>query len=496
MNKGALAAAALLADPAALKMRLVAERARRSGERSFSAFVRQAWQYIPGAGALEWNDYLDGLCAALEAVARRRIKRLVANGPPRTGKSNCFAIMWPAWIWTWKPREEFVFLSYSQDLVREHSVKCRALVESQWYRETFRPPWKLEADRNTQTDFANTAGGRRIAASMAGAGITGRGGNVIGIDDPLSAEESGSQAVQQEAVRVLEQVLLSRFNNPATGVAAMTMQRVDAHDPTAWAVRRGWKHMCVPLEAYETPPLLDDAGEEVWRDKRAPGDVLAPERFTPERVAEIRSNLVLHAAQFQQQPIAHVSAGMYFPRGKFAMLDVAPLDVDVRVRSWDLAATQGGGDWTVGVKLARLKSGRFVIEDVVRAQLDGAAVRELVLNTARMDGWDCRVTIPQDPGQAGKDQAQDYVTRLGGYSVELRRPDAKKELRAGPASAQVLAGNVSLVRAPWNEPLLQTLDAFPDPAVHDDDADALADAVATLAQKQKSGLDLWDDVDI
>lgn len=508
---------ALARDPQKALADIAAERARRravaAGRWSFAEFAQNAWPIVDQRPVV-WTWYLEDLCRHLEACARRRILRLVGSGPPRNGKSNVFAIMWPAWVWaTLNPSEAFIYLSYSDDLVTEHSVKCRALIESGWYQDTFRPEWRLGhmaradaregaswrfAHGNRQDDFVNTAGGRRIASPIS-AGITGRGAGIIAIDDPLSAEEANSEAARAKASRVITQAVSTRFNDPATGVAVLLMQRVHPDDPTKDALDRGWKHFCVPMEFVpeRKSRTTTDDGQPFWEDPRTvEGEPLAPQRFTPEYLRQVKLsfNLMGYAAQFQQAPLAHAEAGKYFNRAPsgnpLRFLDERPIKVKRRVRAWDLASTDGGGDWTIGVRLALLEDDTMCVEDVVRGQWGPRTVRSTVKATAELDGNDVEIALPQDPGQAGKDQVQEYVTMLLGWTVVPRRPTANKTLRAGPASAQWMAGNVSVVRAKWNEPFFQVLEAFPDPAVHDDDVDALADAVAHIAQPVTTA-DLW-----
>lgn len=496
-------AARLLRDPQLALATAEAEQVRRSGERSFAAFVRQAWPIVDQR-PLIWTWYLAALATHLEAVARGRISRLVGNGPPRNGKSNLFAILWPAWIWTWNPSEKFIYLSYSDDLVTEHSVKCRAVIESAWYQDTYRPKWRLGhsardgaaaawrlAHGNRQDDFVNSAGGRRIASSIK-AGVTGRGATIIAIDDPLSAEEATSKAARELARRTVIQTTSTRFDDARTGRAALLMQRVHADDPSQWAIDAGWTHFSCPMEyvpesSKPTYELINGEKRELWRDlRREPGESLSPERFPRAVLEQIRLAFgpISYAAQYQQAPRRGASAGL-FQRAWFAsrFLDarLGPHLVARRVRRWDLASTEGAGDWTVGVLLAQLRDGSFVVEDVQRRQFSPRRVRELVRATAEVDGSEVEIVVPQDPGQAGKDQVQEYASMLVGFTVRSPRETGDKVTRAGPASAQCEAGNVALVRAPWNEPFIACLEAFPE-ADHDDDVDAFSGAVAHFSQ--------------
>lgn len=497
---------ALARDPQKALADIAAERARRravaAGRWSFAEFAQNAWSVVDQR-PLQWNPYLADLALHLDAAARGRIRRLVGNGPPRFGKSNLFAIMWPAWIWaTVNPAECFIYLSYADKLVTEHSMKCRALIDSPWYQDTFRPSWRLGIDGNTtnrQDDFANSAGGRRIASSIK-AGVIGRGATRICIDDPVGVEEARSTAEKDRAREAVQQAVSTRFNDPATGVAVLLMQRMAPDDPSQTFIDAGWEHFCTPMERDErefvTHEVVDGVRRELWRDRRAFGEMLHPERFPAEILRQIKAGMSVaaYAAQFAQRPISDERAGTYFNRAPMGaplrFVDAAPLKVKRRVRAWDLASTENGGDWTVGVKLSLLEDNTLCVEDVVRGQWGPREVRATVKTTAETDGTDVEVVLPQDPGQAGKDQAQEYVTMLFGWTVTTRRPDKKKEVRAGPASAQWMAGNMSLVRALWNDPFLQILCAFPDPAAHDDDVDALADAVAHVAQPITTA-DLW-----
>lgn len=178
------------------------------------------------------------------------------------------------------------------------------------------------------------------------------------------------------------------------------------------------------------------------------------------------------------------SAGAYYKRAWFHIIDIAPKHVVARVRRWDLAATSPGEasdpDWTVGVKMARLADGTFVVEDVVRVRATPGDVEKTVLTTAKLDGTECEIEIPQDPGQAGKAQVAGFAKLLSGYAFRSAPETGDKVTRQKPYSAQVEASNVSLVRAPWNEAFIHEHEAFPSPGWHDDQVDAAAGGFVKL----------------
>lgn len=174
------------------------------------------------------------------------------------------------------------------------------------------------------------------------------------------------------------------------------------------------------------------------------------------------------------------AAGMYYPRSKVTLIDDIPDDVVRWVRAWDLAGTEDkknnnpedGPAYTAGVLIGKRKNGRYVIADVVNQRLNSSDVRQAVLNTAKADkaayGRKCRIRMSQDPGQSGKDQSEQYIKMLAGFSVSMVRESGSKETRAEPLSAQWIGvkgaekGNVDVLNAPWTQAYLAQMDGFPD----------------------------------
>jgi predicted phage terminase large subunit-like protein len=178
------------------------------------------------------------------------------------------------------------------------------------------------------------------------------------------------------------------------------------------------------------------------------------------------------------------AAGAYFRRGEVLILPVAPRDIVATTRAWDLAATlptdaTPDPDWTAGPKIGLRSNGRYVVLDVRRDRLRADDVRTLIRQTAEIDGRGVRIKLPQDPGQAGKAQAESMVRMLAGFAVQASPVVGDKVTRAEPFAAQWQAGNVDIVAGHWNEAFLAELEAFPD-GKHDDQVDAAADAFASL----------------
>ena len=178
------------------------------------------------------------------------------------------------------------------------------------------------------------------------------------------------------------------------------------------------------------------------------------------------------------------SAGHYFKRSKINLLSAIPTDVVKWVRAWDLAATAPGeadeleglpqamrqsrrsdeSAYTAGVLLGKRRNGRIFVADVINVRENGADVRNLICTTATSDRayyGNVTIRLPQDPGQAGKDQAQSFVRMLGGYTVTTALESGDKVTRAEPFSSQWLAGNVDIKEALWNDEYFRQLENFP-----------------------------------
>jgi len=177
------------------------------------------------------------------------------------------------------------------------------------------------------------------------------------------------------------------------------------------------------------------------------------------------------------------SAGKVFNRAWFPIVSAAPAQAR-RVRYWDKAATEGGGAFSAGARIA-YQAGIFYIEDVVRGQWSAGHRDQVIQQKAEADGRGVEIWVEQEPGAGGKESAQASVKQLAGYTVRADRVTGDKVTRAKPMSAQAEAGNVVLVRGEWNEPFLKESHAFPD-SKFKDQVDAAAGAFNKLALTSRS----------
>ncbi len=247
---------------------------------SFRFFFDYFWAEIEPTREQMPSVAVDGVCAALQAVADGRIKRLVVEMPPGVGKSKICSVAFPAWMLLRTGGQARVMAgSYTQTFASRDSMFCRDLVTSERYQDLVAGAWELRDDANSKDDWHTVRPqqsgpwGRRLTASITGK-ATGERCTIQIIDDVLNAIDATSPAKKKEARRWVNDVLPSRLEDQRVNQRVIVGQPLAIDDPIAEQIRKGWKHLRLPVVRREDEPacvLLDDAGVEVWRDPRAAG---------------------------------------------------------------------------------------------------------------------------------------------------------------------------------------------------------------------------------
>lgn len=464
------------------RITLDAERIRARCQ-TLEGFITEFWPVLEPKKELKFGWALRAMCRHLEAVTEGRIQFLMMTVPPGMMKSLVL-VFWTAWEWgpVGRPDIQVLATSYSQPNVLRDNIKLRRLVESDKYQMLW--SLKLRDDQNAKGKFENTESGFSEARPFSS--MTGGRGDRVKIDDPHSTETAESDTERQAAVRIFREGISDRLNDVTTSAIVLIMQRLHEQDVAAVALELdiGFTHLNLPMEYEpETPCRTYIDGELFFEDPRTEeGELLFPERFPAQEIERLKKakGSYAYAGQYQQRPTPR-SGGM-FQRGDFEIVDAVPAGAK-RCRAWDFAATKPKPgkkpDWTVGLKMAYV-GGIFYVEDVRRDQWSPADVERNLKNTASQDGLEVTVRMPQDPGAAGKADAETKIKLLAGYKVKTVQPTGDKATRATPASAQAEAGNVKLIRGRWNETFLDEVCSFPN-AQHDDQVDAFADALNELA---------------
>jgi predicted phage terminase large subunit-like protein len=449
--------------------------------RSLADFAKAAWHSLEPATPIKWGWALDAMCERLEAVSSGDVKRLLLNVPPGTMKSLLTGVIFPAWEWgpRGKPWLRYMGTAHKEELAVRDSMKCRRLIQSQWYQDRW--PIALTSDMNAKTKFENDKTGFREA--MAFTSITGSRGDRVILDDPISAFDANSDTKLMNAEIIFTESLPSRVNNDQSAIIVI-MQRLNERDTSGIILERelGYQHLCLPMR-------FEADRKSVFDLRTVDGELLFPERFSEDTVAELERTLGSYASagQLQQRPAPR--GGGMFKRDWFNIVDAAPADCKW-VRGWDLAATaSANAAYTAGVLVGRAGDGRFYIANSTRIQGSSADVERLIVNTASQDGKMVRGSIPQDPGQAGKSQAIYLIRQLAGYSYRASPESGDKETRAYPLAAQAEAGNVLLLRGPWNKDFIDEATTFPN-GKFKDQIDAASRALSELVSKNSRAVQL------
>lgn len=279
---------------------------------SLAFFFERAWQVVEPTRDLLPSVAIDGFCAAGQAVADGRIKRLGVGTCPGTSKSLFWAVIFPAYLLLRSRGKARVMAgSYAHTFAERDGTRCRDLVLSDWFRsmvDALGDGWEIREDANKKGDWWTTETGRRLITSVDGATVGHRCTWQI-IDDPLSEADVFSQANKAEASRWCFEVMPARLEDQRVDPRVLVMQHLSADDPLSEARKRGWPILLLPavLGMWGVPEegciLLDDAGVEVWRDTRAVGEPILELLDLPTLEAvRIEIGSATFAAKYLQRP--------------------------------------------------------------------------------------------------------------------------------------------------------------------------------------------------
>jgi len=396
----------------------------------------------------------------LQRVTDGEINRLMIFMPPRHGKSELATVRYPVWRMERQPDLRVIVAAYNQTLAERFSRKSRRIASERM---------TLNSERSAAAEWETDKGNVYRAVGVGG-GVTGQGGHLIVIDDPVkNREEANSETYRNKVWEWYTDDLYTRLEPDAAMILIMTRWHEDdlAGRILASDDAPNWTVVNLPAEA--------EAADLLGRDV---GDALCPERYDLDALQRIRRVLGnSYYALYQQRPVS--PEGEMFKRQWFEIVPAAPASA-MRVRYWDKAATQGDGDYTVGLLMARDTSGLFYVQNIVRGQYSALERERIIRQTAELDGRDVTIWIEQEPGSGGKESAESTVRMLAGFTARAERVMGDKATRAEPLAAQCEARNVKLVRGEWNSAYLNELTAFPQ-GKHDDQVDASSGAFAKLS---------------
>ena len=446
----------------------------------FTTFIQACFNQVNPDSAYIHGEHMDLLADCLNRVRKGEIKRLIINIPPRNLKSISASVALPAFILGHAPTKQVICVSYAQDLADKHAADCRAVMQSDWYQKVF--PTRL-AGRTARNDFTTTRNGGRMATSIGGV-LTGRGADVIIIDDPLKPEQALSEPARVGANRWFDNTLLSRLNDKENGAIVVIMQRLHADDLTGHVLEQeGWEIVSLPAIAEEDESYDYQMIGMQKTFTRKKGKALHPERESLETLSRLKATLGEYnfASQYQQRP-APEGGGLikaeWFPR-----YDHLPSHFEFTIHSWDTASKPTElADYSVCTVWGMLGDKAYLL-NVFREKLDYPRLKYAVKNYS--SAYCPNIILIED--KASGTQLIQELKYEDIWNVKGITPTDNKIMRLNAQTARIEAGLVLLPKqAPWLEEYLKEMATFPY-GKHDDQVDSTAQALQHLVLGQPLG---------
>jgi predicted phage terminase large subunit-like protein len=386
-------------------------------------------------------------------------------------KSIAASVAFPAFVLGHTPSKRIICVSYSGDLAKKHSNDFRAVLESRWYRSAF-PGSRIGPFKNSETEIELTARGFRLATSVGGT-LTGRGGDMIVIDDPLKPDDAMSEVKRSTANQWFSNTLLSRLDDKRTGAIVVVMQRVHIDDLTGFLLEQSdWDVLSLSAIADSEEMIPTWAGQKY---RRRLGEALSPEREPIDVLEALKLQIGSDAfsAQYQQMPAP--PGGAMIKRDWIIRYAQWPAAAErlFTLQSWD-TANKGGpeNDWSVCTTWIMTRKKQWYLVDVWRRRVDYPALKAAVQTLAEQ--WRARRVLVEDAG-AGTALVQELRGAVSG--IIAVKPEGDKVSRMAVASAKFEARQVMLPeRAPWLADLEAELFVFPG-SRHDDQCDSISQAL-------------------
>ena len=454
----------------------------------FMAFAHRTFYELNPQATFVPAPFLELIAAKLEDCRRGKIKRLIINLPPRSLKSHLASVALPAWCLGHDPTKKIICVSYGQDLADKFARDCRSIMMSPWYRALF--PRSRVVGRQSAADFSTTQSGNRMATSVGGV-LTGRGADMIIIDDPMKPDEALSESRRNAGNDWFDNTLVSRLNSKQDGCIIIIMQRLHQDDLVAHVLEQeGWEVLSFPAIAMvnENVPIVTPFG--VLRFRRNEGEALHPEREPLHTLQQIRQTIGEYnfLSQYQQDPAPAGGAMIKTSWLKYYEPEQVP-QFSMIVQSWDTANKSGElNDYSVCTTWG-VCDGRYCLLDVYRQKLNYPDLKRAVHTQAALHNPQ---TIIIEDKASGTQLIQELRSEaLFGLKSYEPPPGMDKVMRLHAQATGFENGLVYLPRhAPWLTDYVNELTTFPG-AKYDDQVDLTTQALHYM-RTINTGLAVWE----
>jgi predicted phage terminase large subunit-like protein len=433
-------------------------------------FIAKVFQTVSPGDEYRPGWHIDAIAYLISLVHSGAERRVIVTQPPRSLKSICVSVAYVAWALGHNPSLRFACVSYSQELSTTFSRQFRSVVTSDWYRALFP---KMRITKDTETECLTSQGGGRITVSVGGS-FTGRGADVIIIDDPMKADDAHSELARRHVIEWFSTTLLSRLDDKETGAIILVMQRLHEDDLAGKLLSNGeWTHLNLPAIAQEDQeiPIGSDATHTY-----SAGDALQPERESLAVLDQIRREMgsLAFSAQYLQQPIP--AEGNLVKRKWIRWYQEQPPHETFSqiVESWDVASTTGvHNDYSVCTTWGIRKQQDYYLLNVWRGRLEFPQLRKKYIELAKLH--QPNTILIEKPGP-GLQLLQEFrLNSVPGVPRPIGiMPDGSKIDRMAAQCTRFESDQVHMpADAPWLGDLLHELLAFPH-GRHDDQVDSVS----------------------
>ena len=443
-----------------------------------TSFIERSFYELNPQTKLILCPHIEVIAAKLEACRQGKIRRLIINLPPRSLKSHCVTVAFPAFLLGHNPAAQIICASYGQDLADKLARDCRTLMSSAFYRHLF-PASVLSTEKQAVNDFMTTSQGFRMATSVGGV-LTGRGADFMILDDPLKPEDALSETRRNGANEWYNNTLLSRLNSKEKGVIIIVMQRLHQDDLVGHVLEQeAWDTLSFPAIAeeeevhdYETP-----YGRRAFSRKQ--GEALQPERENLKVLAAVRKSTGEYnfLSQYQQNPAP--MGGVMVKNEWLQYYDSLPERFAMICQSWDTANKSGElNDYSVCTTWGVLDQ-KYYLLNVYRDRHNYPDLKRKVKELA--DRYHPNTILIEDKA-SGTQLIQD-LKRDGVFSIKAYEPPpgTDKIMRLHAQTAEIENGRILLPRsAPWLAEYVRELTSFPG-SKYDDQVDSTTQALDHLA---------------
>ena len=439
----------------------------------FYTFMERSFYQLNPDVRFMHNWHIEKISSELEACRRNETKRLIICVPPRSLKSHCASVAFPAWLLGHNPSAQIICASYGQDLSNKLALDCRSLMQSDWYCKLF--PTRLSIQRQAVPEFMTDAQGFRLATSVGGV-LTGRGGDWLILDDPLKPDEAVSETQRNAVNEWYQHSLYSRLNNKQTGCIIIIMQRLHEDDLVGHVLPQGdWKILRFPAIAVEDEVHVIKTLHGTHTVRRRLGEALHPERESIEVLTDIRAiqGEYNFSGQYQQEP-APLGGGMVkLAWFKTYKVGDEPAKFDMVFQSWDTAvkATELS-DYSVCTTWGKKDKNLYLLH-VLRRRLEYPELKRSVREQANRFK---ATTILIEDKSSGAQLIQELRSE-GLHAVTRYEPKLDKIMRLHSVTSTIENGFVHLPdKAEWLAEYVHEMTSFPK-GKFDDQCDSTSQAL-------------------